>query len=208
MSMSKIPRVAAYCRVSTSDQHADIQVEAIRRAARERGWNLVAEHVDAGISGGRDRRPALDALLEQVEKHEVDVVVVARLDRLGRSLAHVLRLLDLFSRHGVQFVSLADAGLDGTTAVGRMTLQLCAVFAEFEKSLLRERTVAGLAAARARGAVVGRPRRELDLRAAHVLLREGHSVRAVASMLAVPRATLARRLAEAGGSQPSLPQAA
>jgi hypothetical protein len=83
----------------------------------------------------------------------VDVVVVARLDRLGRSLAHVLRLLDLFSRHGVQFVSLADAGLDGTSAVGRMTLQLCAVFAEFERSLLRERTVAGFAAARARGAV-------------------------------------------------------
>ena len=205
--MPKIPRVAAYCRVSTLDQHADIQVEAIRRAARERGWNLVAEHVDAGVSGGRDRRPALDALVEQVERHEVDVVVVARLDRLGRSLAHVLKLLDVFSRNGVQFVSLADAGLDGTSAVGRMTLQLCAVFAEFERSLLRERTVAGLAAARARGAVVGRPRRELDLRAAHVLLGQGHSVRAVAEMLAVPRATLARRLAE-GGSQPSLPQAA
>ena len=61
--MLKIPRVAAYCRVSTLDQHADIQVEAIRRAARERGWNLVAEHVDAGISGARDRRPALDALV-------------------------------------------------------------------------------------------------------------------------------------------------
>ncbi len=155
--MTRSQRVAAYCRVSTLDQHADIQVEAIRRAARERGWNLVAEHVDAGVSGGRDRRPALDALLEQVERQEVDVVVVARLDRLGRSLAHVLRLLDLFSRHGVQFVSLADAGLDGTSAVGRMTLQLCAVFAEFERSLLRERTVAGFAAARARGAVWSPP---------------------------------------------------
>jgi DNA invertase Pin-like site-specific DNA recombinase len=184
--MTRSPRVAAYCRISTLDQHADIQVEGIRRAARERGWNLVAEHVDAGVSGGRDRRPALDTLLEQVERHEVDVVVVARLDRLGRSLAHVLRLLDLFSKHGVQFVSLADAGLDGTTAVGRMTLQLCAVFAEFERSLLRERTLAGLAA-----------RRELDLRAAHVLLGQGHSLRAVATMFGLPRATLARRLAEA-----------
>jgi DNA invertase Pin-like site-specific DNA recombinase len=75
----------------------------------------------------------------------------------------------------VQFVSLADAGLDGTSAVGRMTLQLCAVLTEFERSLLRERTVAGLAAARARGGVVGRPRRELDLRAAHVLLGQGHA---------------------------------
>ena len=90
-------------------------------------------------------------------------------------------------------MSLADAGLDGTTAVGRMTLQLCAVFAEFERSLLRERTLAGLAAARARGAVVGRPRRELDLRAAHVLLGQGHSLRAVATMLGLPRATLALR---------------
>lgn len=207
MSMSKIPRVAAYCRVSTLDQHADIQVEAIRRAARERGWNLVAEHVDAGVSGGRDRRPALDALLEQVERHEVDVVVVARLDRLGRSLAHVLRLLDLFSKHGVGFVSLNDAGIDTTSPTGRLMLQIIGAFAEFERNLIVSRTVAGVAAARARGAVVGRPRRELDLRAAHVLLREGHSVRAVAEMLAVPRATLARRLAE-GGSQPSLPQAA
>ncbi len=200
--------MAAYCHVSTLDQHADIQVEQVRRAAGERGWNVVAEHVDAGVSGGRDRRPALDALVEQVERHEVDVVVVARLDRLGRSLAHVLKLLDLFSKHGVQFVSLADAGLDGTTAVGRMTLQLCAVFAEFERSLLRERTVAGLAAARARGAVVGRPRRELDLRAAHVLLTEGHSLRAVAEMLGLPRTTLVRRLAEAGGPKPALAEAA
>ena len=77
--MTRSPRVAGYCRVSTLDQHADIQVEAIRRAARERGWNLVAEHVDAGISGGRDRRPALDALLEQVERHEVDVAVAGHL---------------------------------------------------------------------------------------------------------------------------------
>ena len=95
--MSKMPRVSGYCRVSTLDQHADIQVEAIRRAARERGWHLVAEHVDAGVSGGRDRRPALDALVEQVERREVDVVVVARLDCLGRSPAHVPTLVDLYA---------------------------------------------------------------------------------------------------------------
>jgi DNA invertase Pin-like site-specific DNA recombinase len=77
------PRVAAYARVSTHEQHADIQVEAIRKAATERGWKLVAEHVDAGVSGGRDRRPALDALLGSVEQGEVDVVVVVRLDRLA-----------------------------------------------------------------------------------------------------------------------------
>lgn len=138
------------------------------------------------------------------------MVVVTRLDRLGRSLAHVLRLLEVFHKHGVGFVSLNDADIDTTTPTGRLMLQIVGAFAEFERNLIISRTVAGVAAARARGAVVGRPRRELDLRAAHVLLNDGHSLREVAGMLGLPRATLARRLAEVrdGGPQPSLSEAA
>jgi DNA invertase Pin-like site-specific DNA recombinase len=119
------------------------------------------------------------------------------LDRLGRSLQHLLKLLDELTSFGVGFTSLRDPGIDTTTASGRLLLQLLGAFAEFERNLIRERVVAGVRRAQANGVHCGRPKVELDLRPARALLNEGRAVREVASILGVSRSTLRRRLEEA-----------
>ncbi len=192
-----VPSAALYARVSTSDQDVQMQVDELRVEAQRRGWKIVGTYTDEGVSGSRERRPQLDRLLAEVRAGKLDVVAVWKLDRLGRSMQHLVQLLDTFKRSGVDFVSLRDAGIDTTSATGTLVTQVLAAFAEYERNIICERTRAGLARARRQGKVLGRPRNELDLRAASILLDQGHSVRATASMLGVPRATLARRLKEA-----------
>jgi len=204
-----VPSAALYVRVSTSEQDVQMQVDELRVEAQRRGWKIVGTYTDEGVSGSRERRPQLDRLLAEVRAGKLDVVAVWKLDRLGRSMQHLVQLLDTFKRSGVDFVSLRDAGIDTTSATGTLVTQVLAAFAEYERNIIRERTRSGLARARRTGKTLGRPRVELDLRAAHALRAQGHSVRAVADMLAVPRGTLARRLKEAeqggskrGGAQP------
>lgn len=199
MAAPKNIRAGIYARVSTTDQHVSNQVEEIRRVAESRNWNIVAEHVDHGISGTVDRRPGLDALLVDVEAGRVDVVVVVRLDRLGRSLQHLLGVVNKITAAGVGLVSIRDAGIDTTTASGKLMLSILGAFASFERDLLVERTKAGMDRVRRQGGHVGRPRREIAVEAAVELLGQGHSLRKASEMLNVPRGTLARRLAEQGG---------
>ena len=195
---SKKPRVALYARVSTTDQDVQVQLDELRAAAEHRGWRVVGTYADDGVSGSKASRPELDRLLGDVRAGTVDLVAVWKLDRLGRSMQHLMELLVTFKNHDVAFVSLRDAGLDTTTATGTLFTQILASFAEYERNIIRERTRAGLARARLQGKTLGRPRKNLDLRAARVLLDQGHSVRETAVMLGVPRATLTRRLNDAG----------
>ena len=166
-----------------------------------RGWRVVGVYKDEGVSGAKDKRPALDELLRDVGAGKLDLVAVVKLDRLGRSLQHLLKLLAVFDEASVGFVSVNDTGIDTTTPTGRLLLQILGSFAEYELAILKERTRAGLRRARKMGKTLGRPRVELDLRAARVLLKE-HSVRKTAEMLGVPRATLRRRLAELDQAAP------
>ena len=200
---SQAVRVAAYARVSTGDQNLDNQLAEIEATVRSRGWKLVATHTDM-MSGAKDTRPGLSRLLHQVEAGEVDVVVVVRLDRLGRSLRHLLSVIEAITDAGVDLVSIRDAAFD-TTASGRLMIAVIGAFAAFERDLLIERTKSGMQRARREGRVFGRPRVDVAVEAASKLLDQGHSMRAVARMLNVSRATLARRLAE-GGPQGSRPQ--
>ncbi|GMV42221.1 MAG: putative resolvase/invertase/recombinase [Myxococcales bacterium] len=202
MGSTKTTRAALYARVSTTDQNAAMQVAELRRAAEQRGWSVVGEFVDDGVSGVAESRPALDRMMAAAKAGKLDVVAVWKLDRLGRSLQHLVRLLDDLQRYGVGFVSLHDAGID-TTSQGRLLLHVLASFAAYERDLIVERVRAGVARARAEGRHVGRPRVDLDLRAARALLTQGHSVRDVASMLDLPRTTLRRRLSEGGRSAPA-----
>lgn len=190
------PRAALYARVSTSGQSPELQLDELRQVARQRGWTVVGEYVDPGVSGAKEDRPALGALLGAARRGEADVLAVWKLDRLGRSLRHILHLLDELGRLGVQFVSVRDPGIDTTSPQGRLLLSVVGAFAEFERALILERVRAGVARARLSGKQLGRPRRQLDLRAANALLNQGRSVRAVADMLGVPRSTLTRRLNE------------
>jgi len=188
-------RVALYGRVSTTDQHPDIQIHALRAYAAARGLELAEEHVyvDHGVSGARDRRPALDRLLADARRRRFDAVAVVKLDRLGRSLHHLLTLLGQLEELGVGFISLDDA-IDTSTASGRLFMQMRGAFAEYELAMIRERTRAGLAAARRRGKRLGRPEAAVDRMVLVQGIRAGASVSELARRLGVARSTVRKQL--------------
>jgi DNA invertase Pin-like site-specific DNA recombinase len=196
----KAQRAAHYARVSTTGHGQDVglQLDELRQVAAQRGWTVVEEFVDEGISGAKASRPALDRMMEAARLGKIDVVAVWKLDRLGRSLANLLSTLDELGHHGVGFVSLRDAGIDTTSPAGRLLLQLMGAFAEFERGLIRERVKAGVDRARAKGVKFGRSKVEVDIRPALLMLDGGLGLKATASALRVSTTTLRRRLEEAG----------
>jgi DNA invertase Pin-like site-specific DNA recombinase len=194
-----MPRLALYARVSTTDQHPEAQIDALRQYARARGLEITGTYVDHGISGAKARRPALDRLMADARRRGFDALAVVKLDRLGRSLHHLLTLLGEFEALGVDLISLDD-GLDTSTPVGRLFFQIRGAFAEYERSLIRERTRAGLAAAKRRGKRLGRPRaiRGSATFTMERLLQKGASLRAVARELKVDPATVSREAKRLG----------
>lgn len=181
-------RAAIYARVSTSDQTCENQLLEVNRYTAARGWTA-AEYVDRGISGAKDRRPALDSLLADARRRRFDVLVVWRLDRLGRNLKHLVTLLEEMQALGIAFVSLAE-GIDATTPAGKLQMHILAAIAEFERARIAERVRAGLARARAQGQRLGRrPHRISD----DDLDRVGSlSTRKAAAALGVPASVLHR----------------
>src|SRR5580693_7886242 len=131
-----VMRAAIYARVSTLDQEPENRLQELRRYVEARDWAAV-EYVDRGISGAKDRRPALDRLLGDARRRRFDVVVCWRLDRLGRNLKHLITLLDELQALGVAFVSLAE-GIDATTPAGKLQMQILGAIAEFERERIRE----------------------------------------------------------------------
>jgi DNA invertase Pin-like site-specific DNA recombinase len=179
---SAVLRAAVYARVSTVDQTPENQLAVLRGFAEARGWQAI-EFVDHGISGAKDRRPALDALLAAVRGRRVDLVVCVRLDRLARSTRQLVTLAADFEALGVDLVVL-DQAIDTTTPSGRLLFHVLAAIAEFERDLIRDRVVAGLRRAKAQGVRLGRPRRHhLDVAQARALVAEGLSLRAIARRL-------------------------
>jgi DNA invertase Pin-like site-specific DNA recombinase len=156
----KLKRVALYLRVSTlNGQTTENQQRELEAVAARSGWRIVRVFEDNGISGvkGRDRRPALDALLKAATRREFDLIAAWSVDRLGRSLQHLVQLFAELQALGVDLY-LHQQHVDSSTPSGRALLQMSAVFAEFERAMLLERTRAGLARARAQGKRIGRPR--------------------------------------------------
>ena len=138
-----------------TDQEPENQLAELRRYVQARGWTA-SEYTDKGVSGTKDRRPALDHLVADARRRKLDVLVCWRLDRLGRNLRHLVTLLDELHSLGVAFVSLGE-GIDCTTPAGRLQLHILAALAEFERARIAERVTAGLARARANGQRLGRP---------------------------------------------------
>ena len=132
-----IQRAAIYARVSTLDQEPENQLAELRRYIEARHWTAV-EYVDKGVSGAKDRRPALDKLLKASKRRQFDVLVCWRLDRLGRSLRHLILLLEELQALGVAFVSLAE-GIDATTPAGRLQMHILGAIADFERARIAER---------------------------------------------------------------------
>ena len=185
-------KAAIYARVSTVDQEPENQLQELRRYVEARGW-ASTEYVDRGVTGTKDRRPALDQLLTDARRRRFDVLVCWRLDRLGRNLKHLITLLEELQALGIAFVSLAE-GIDATTPAGRLQMHILGSIAEFEKDRIRERVLAGLQRARTQGVKLGRPRRRIDPeRLARVA---GLPEREAARRLGIPRSTLQRALAQ------------
>lgn len=182
-------RLIGYVRVSTDDQDLALQLEALSTAG-------VAERdtfKDHGVSGSKSSRPGLDKMLAYVEPG--DIIVVYKLDRLGRSTAHVVTLLQELKERNI-FVRVLDSGLDNSTISGEAMLQLLAVFASMEREFIKERTKAGLAVAKAKGNKGGRPpkidaKQTARMRKMH---DDGHSVTEIADTFKVTRQTVYRHL--------------
>lgn len=192
---------ALYARVSTTDQTCENQLIELRQYCQARGWRVWREFVDAGVSGSKDRRPALDALLADARRRRFDVVLCWRLDRLGRNLRHLVMTLEELQELGVGFVSLGE-GIDLGTPAGRLQLHVLAALAEFERSRIQERVRAGLARAKAEGRRLGRPVAPVPLEKLETVA--GLSVREGARKLRVSRSTLQRwRSAAASGRETS-----
>jgi DNA invertase Pin-like site-specific DNA recombinase len=187
-------RAAIYARCSTTDQTVDLQLDGLREYAQARGFDIVDKYIDEGVSGARANRPALDRLLEAAHRRRFDAVLIWKLDRLGRSLSHLIRLVETFSGLGIDLISLSDPGLDTTSPQGKLLFSVMGAVAEFERDLIRERTRAGMASARRRGKLIGRPRVHVPVGQVQSLLAQGMSQSAAARRLGVSRATLQRVL--------------
>lgn len=151
-------RAAIYARVSTDDQTTQNQLLELRAVAERMGWKVVREFVDHGVSGakGPDQRPQLKAMMKAVARGELDIVAAWSVDRLGRSLQHLVDLLANLHATGTDLY-LHQQGINTTTPAGKALFQMCGVFAEFERSMIQERVRAGLQRARAHGKRLGRP---------------------------------------------------
>jgi DNA invertase Pin-like site-specific DNA recombinase len=161
MKDERIKRTAIYARVSTDSQTVDNQLRELRMVAERNCWQIVQEFVDKGISGakGREQRPAFDALWKGAIRREFDVIMVWAVDRLGRSLAHLVNFLSEIHAKKVDLF-IHQQGIDTTTPAGKALFGMMGVFAEFERSMIQERVKAGIKRVRANGQRWGRPKLE------------------------------------------------
>lgn len=190
----KTIRVGMYARVSTTHhgQDAALQTREIRQFAAARDWRIVGEFVDSGISGSKERRPQLDALMADARRRKFDCVLVYRYDRFARSLRQLVNALEEFRSLGVDFVSLHE-GVDTSTPNGRLVFGIFASIAEFERELIRDRVLSGLRNARAKGKRLGRPRKVVDAARIATLRERGGSWRTIARQVGCSART-ARRI--------------
>ncbi|GAB3754043.1 recombinase family protein [Spirosoma pomorum] len=174
-----------YARVSTVDQNLDLQINALQSA----GCGLIFQEK---ISGGARDRPELEKLLQQLRPG--DEVMVWKLDRLGRNLTHLIELVNTFADKEVTFCSINDS-IDTSTPAGKLIFHIFCSLAEFERAQTRERTMAGLAAAKLKGKVGGKPKglteeAKTTARVAESLFREGYSIKLIAQKLSIARQTV------------------
>jgi DNA invertase Pin-like site-specific DNA recombinase len=191
-------RVALYLRVSTAEQTVENQERELRAIAERAGWQIAAVFTDAGISGakGRDKRPGFDQLLRGATRREFDMVAAWSVDRLGRSLQDLVAFLAEIHGAGVDLY-LHQQAIDTSTPAGKAMFQMMGVFAEFERSMIRERVNSGIARAKAKGQRFGRPKVSLEAEEkARSLLRAGHGILKVAKLASLGSGTVQRIKAE------------
>ena len=149
-------RTALYLRVSTADQKPDLQYDGLRGYAARAGLNIVQDYCDVAVSGRREGRPQLNALMTAARRRDLDCVLVWKFDRFARSTRHLLMALEEFDHLGIRFISVQDQ-VDTDSPMGRAMFTIIGAMAELESSLISERVTAGMRAAEARGKHLGRP---------------------------------------------------
>lgn len=196
-------RCGVYARVSTNGngQSPEMQLRELREYCQRRGWELAGEYVDSGVSGAKETRPELNRLMQDARRRKFDAILCWKLDRIGRSLKHLVNLLAELEAVGVALVSFSD-NLDLSTPQGRLMFQIIGAMAEFERSLIQERVKAGLRNAKAKGKRIGRPRVFPDARRIAELRKEGLSWARIAERLGVGEGTV-YRAAQATAQIPS-----
>ena len=150
-------RTVLYLRVSTAEQKPDLQFDGLRNYAARAGLQITGEYLDTAVSGRKQGRPQLDALMKAARNYEYDCVLVWKFDRFARSTRHLLTALEEFDHLGIRFISVQDQ-VDTRSPMGRAMFTIIGAMAELESSLISERVTAGMAAAKSRGKHLGRPR--------------------------------------------------
>jgi DNA invertase Pin-like site-specific DNA recombinase len=199
-------KAAIYVRVSSPDQHVESQLYDLRELAVQRGFEVVQEYKDCGISGKRARRPGLDALIADARKKKFSVVLVAAFDRVARSVKHFLQIMDEFDSLSIVFISRRE-NIDTSGPLGRLFLTLIGSIAELESDLIRERVLAGMRRAKLDGVRMGRAPMDID-RAAIVRDRiGGMSLTAVGKKWGISRSLVCKLVnrSRAGDRGPVLP---
>lgn len=179
-------RVALYARVSTMDrgQDPELQLGPLREYVQARGWNVYREYLDHGVSGAKERRPALDQLMTDARQRRFDVVLVWRFDRFARSTRHLVNALHEFRHLGIAFVSYQE-NVDTSSPMGEAMFSIIAAIAQLERDITRERVKAGVARARARGKRLGRPKKVFRRDQVKRLREEGLSFRDIGRELGI-----------------------
>lgn len=190
-------RVALYCRVSTSDQRCELQRADLTAEAARRGWTVAAEFIDEGFSGKSNNRPAFKRIMAAAQKGAFDVVMVTKIDRWGRSVAHLAQSIAELESYGVRFIATSQGiDTDQSNPMSRLLLHLLGAFAEFERSMIVERTQAGVRAAMEAGKKNGRPKMVIDREGVRTARAEGLTFSQIMHEFGVGRATVGRILAE------------
>jgi DNA invertase Pin-like site-specific DNA recombinase len=187
-------RAALYVRVSTDAQTVENQIRELRQVAGRRGWDVVQVYSDAGISGakGRNGRPGLDSMLKDASRRKFDIVMAWAIDRLGRSLSDLLDTIQHLEACGVDLY-LDQQGIDTSTPMGKLVFQLTGAFAEFERTMIRQRIKAGLKRAVAQGVKLGRPKIDSTTeRKVRRQLAKGVGILRVAKTLGIGTGTVQR----------------
>ncbi len=182
-------KVGIYGRVSTKDQNPESQLLDLRKYVKLRNWAIYQEYVDRGVSGAKESRPALDKLMKDARKRKFDILLVWRFDRFARSTKHLVTALEELEGLGIDFCSYQDS-IDTSTNHGRLVFTIMGAIAEFERSLIRERVLAGVRRAKENGIRLGRPPLEVNIEKMKELASQGNSgnsVRAIAKEMGISK---------------------
>ncbi len=185
-------RAVLYARVSTTHQNPELQEREIKAFIEAKGYQLITEYCDLGYSGSKTSRPELNKLMDHARNKEFDILIVWKLDRLARSLSHLISLITELKHLNIELISLRD-NIDFTTPQGRLMFNIFGSLAEFERELIRERVIAGLANAKAKGIKLGRKRDRND-EAIISLRRQNFTIRSIAEKLGISTGKVQRAL--------------